>query len=226
MTTEELRESILSAPKNGYTKLSSEQRNEMEAYALRYRAFMDACKTEREATAWATDMAEKHGFVPAVPGMEVKPGDKIYFNNRGKSFMIAVIGKESLAQGANICAAHVDSPRMDVKPQPLYEDSEISYFKTHYYGGIKKYQWTCVPLAIHGVICRKDGTTITVTIGEDENDPILMVSDLLPHLAADQMKKGASEVITGEQLNVILGTEPIEGEGADLVKLNVMKLLN
>ena len=226
MTTEELRESILSAPKNGYTKLSAQQRSEMEAYALRYRAFMDECKTEREATAWATKMAEKHGFVPAVPGMEVKPGDKIYFNNRGKSFMIAVIGKEPLSPGANICAAHVDSPRMDVKPQPLYEDSEIRYFKTHYYGGIKKYQWTCVPLAIHGVICRKDGTTITVTIGEDENDPILMVSDLLPHLAADQMKKGASEVITGEQLNVILGTEPIEGEGADLVKLNVMKLLN
>ena len=226
MTTEELRNSILSAPKNGYTRLTAQQREEMEAYALRYRAFMDACKTEREATAWATEMAEKHGFVPAVPGMEVKPGDKIYMNNRGKSFIIAVIGKESLAQGANICAAHVDSPRMDVKPQPLYEDSEIAYFKTHYYGGIKKYQWTCVPLAIHGVVCKKDGTSVTVTIGEDENDPIVMVSDLLIHLAADQMKKGASEVIAGEQLNVILGTEPIEGEGADLVKLNVMKLLN
>ena len=226
MTAEELRTSLLSAPKNGYTALTAEQRQEMEAYALRYRAFMDACKTEREATAWATEMAEKHGFVPAQVGMEVKPGDKIYLNNRGKSFMIAVIGKEPLSKGANICAAHVDSPRMDLKPQPLYEDSEIAYFKTHYYGGIKKYQWTCVPLAIHGVVCRKDGTTVTVTIGEDENDPILMVSDLLIHLAADQMRKTASEVIAGEQLNVILGTEPLEGEGADLVKLNVMKLLN
>ena len=226
MTAEELRTSLLSAPKNGYTALTAEQRQEMEAYALRYRAFMDACKTEREATAWATEMAEKHGFVPAQVGMEVKPGDKIYLNNRGKSFMIAVIGKEPLSKGANICAAHVDSPRMDVKPQPLYEDSEIAYFKTHYYGGIKKYQWTCVPLAIHGVVCRKDGTTVTVTIGEDENDPILMVSDLLIHLAADQMRKTASEVIAGEQLNVILGSEPLEGEGADLVKLNVMKLLN
>mgnify|MGYP003285933990 FL=1 len=151
MTAEELRTSLLSAPKNGYTALTAEQRQEMEAYALRYRAFMDACKTEREATAWATEMAEKHGFVPAQVGMEVKPGDKIYLNNRGKSFMIAVIGKEPLSKGANICAAHVDSPRMDLKPQPLYEDSEIAYFKTHYYGGIKKYQWTCVPLAIHGV---------------------------------------------------------------------------
>ena len=226
MTAEELRTSLLSAPKNGYTALTAEQRQEMEAYALRYRAFMDACKTEREATAWATEMAEKHGFVPAQVGMEVKPGDKIYLNNRGKSFMIAVIGKEPLSKGANICAAHVDSPRMDLKPQPLYEDSEIAYFKTHYYGGIKKYQWTCVPLAIHGVVCRKDGTTVTVTIGEDENDPILMVSDLLIHLAADQMRKTASEVIAGEQLNVILGTAPLEGEGADLVKLNVMKLLN
>ena len=226
MTAEELRTSLLSAPKNGYVNLTAEQRKEMEAYALRYRAFMDACKTEREATAWATDMAEKHGFVPAVPGMEVKPGDRIYFNNRGKSFMIAVIGKESLSKGANICAAHVDSPRMDLKPQPLYEDSEIAYFKTHYYGGIKKYQWTCVPLAIHGVICRKDGTTVAVTIGEDESDPIVMVSDLLIHLAADQMRKTASEVIAGEQLNVILGSEPLEGEGADLVKLNIMKLLN
>ena len=226
MTAEELRTSLLSAPKNGYTALTAEQRQEMEAYALRYRAFMDACKTEREATAWATEMAEKNGFVPAVPGMDVKPGDKIYLNNRGKSFMIAVIGKEPLSKGANICAAHVDSPRMDVKPQPLYEDSEIAYFKTHYYGGIKKYQWTCVPLAIHGVVCRKDGTTVNVTIGEQEDEPILMVSDLLIHLAADQMRKTASEVIAGEQLNVILGTEPLEGEGADLVKLNVMKLLN
>ena len=226
MTTEELRESLLAAPKNGYAALTAQQREEMEAYALRYRAFMDACKTEREATAWATEMAEKLGFVPAVPGMEVKPGDKIYLNNRGKSFIIAVIGQESLAKGANICAAHVDSPRMDVKPQPLYEDSEIAYFKTHYYGGIKKYQWTCIPLAIHGVVCRKDGTTVTVTIGEDDNDPVLMISDLLPHLAADQMKRGATEIIAGEQLNLILGTEPIEGEGADLVKLNIMKLLN
>ena len=226
MTAEELRTSLLSAPKNGYTSLTAEQRKEMEAYALRYRAFMDACKTEREATAWATEMAEKNGFVPAVPGMDVKPGDKIYLNNRGKSFMIAVIGKEPLSKGANICAAHVDSPRMDVKPQPLYEDSEIAYFKTHYYGGIRKYQWTWVPLAIHGVVCRKDGTTVNVTIGEQEDEPILMVSDLLIHLAADQMRKTASEVIAGEQLNVILGTEPLEGEGADLVKLNVMKLLN
>lgn len=155
MNADELREALLSSPKNGFAGLSQEERAEMEAYCKRYAAFMNACKTEREATAWATAEAEKHGFKPAVPGMEVKPGDKIYLNNRGKSFMIAVVGTESLAEGANICAAHVDSPRMDLKPQPLYEDSEIAYFKTHYYGGIKKYQWTCVPLAIHGVVCKR-----------------------------------------------------------------------
>ncbi len=226
MTTDELRESLLYAPKNGYSEYSPEKREAMNEYCKRYTAFMNACKTEREATAWATKAAEAHGFKPAVPGMEVKPGDKIYMNNRGKSFLIAVIGTEPLSEGANICAAHVDSPRLDLKPQPLYEDSEIAYFKTHYYGGIKKYQWACVPLAIHGVVCKKDGSEVTVTIGEDENDPILVVSDLLIHLAADQMKKTLAEGITGEQLNVILGTQPLEGEGSDLVKLNIMRLLN
>ena len=226
MTTDELRESLLYAPKNGYSEYTPEKREAMNEYCKRYAAFMDACKTEREATAWATRAAEAHGFKPAVPGMEVKPGDKIYMNNRGKSFLIAVIGTEPMSEGANICAAHVDSPRLDLKPQPLYEDSEIAYFKTHYYGGIKKYQWACVPLAIHGVVCKKDGSEVTVTIGEDENDPILVVSDLLIHLAADQMKKTLAEGITGEQLNVILGTEPLEGEGSDLVKLNIMRLLN
>ena len=226
MTTDELRESLLYAPKNGYSEYTPEKREAMNEYCKRYAAFMNACKTEREATAWATKAAEAHGFKPAVPGMEVKPGDRIYMNNRGKSFLIAVIGTEPMSEGANICAAHVDSPRLDLKPQPLYEDSEIAYFKTHYYGGIKKYQWTCVPLAIHGVVCKKDGSEVTVTIGEDENDPILVVSDLLIHLAADQMKKTLAEGITGEQMNVILGTEPLEGEGSDLVKLNIMRLLN
>ncbi len=226
MTTEELRKSLLAERKNGYTKLTAEQREEMEAYCKRYMAFMDACKTEREATTWTVETVEKHGFKELKRGMELQPGDKIYYNNRNKAIALAVIGTESLANGANICAAHVDSPRMDLKPNPLYEDSEIAYFKTHYYGGIKKYQWVTIPLALHGVVYRKDGSVITITIGEDDNDPVLMVSDLLPHLAADQMQKTAGKVIAGEQLNVILGTEPIEGEGSDLVKLNVMKWLN
>ena len=226
MNTDELRESLLMASKNGYARISPEEREEMNAYCRRYMAFMDACKTEREATAWAVREAEKRGFKPFTPGMEAKPGDKIYYNNRNKSIALAVIGTESLAKGANICAAHVDSPRLDVKPNPLYEDSQIAYFKTHYYGGVKKYQWPTVPLALHGVVYRKDGSVVTVTIGEDDNDPVLMISDLLIHLAGDQMQKPLAKGIEGEQLNVILGTEPLDGEGADLVKLNVMQLLN
>ena len=226
MTNEELRESLLNTPKNGFARLLPAQKAEMEAYCKGYMAFMDACKTEREATAWTAAEAEKRGFKPFAPGMDAKPGDKIYLNNRNKSIILAVVGKEPLNKGANICAAHVDSPRMDLKPNPLYEDSEIAYLKTHYYGGIKKYQWPTVALALHGVVYRKDGTVVTVTVGEDENDPILVVSDLLTHLSGDQMKKTLSEGIAGEQLNVILGTEPLEGEGSDLVKLNIMKLLN
>ena len=226
MNIDELRESLLASPKNGYARITAQQRVEMEDYCKRYMAFMDACKTEREATTWTAALAEANGFKPLVPGVEAKPGDKFYLNNRGKSIILAVVGNASLAKGANICAAHVDSPRMDLKPNPLYEDSEIAYFKTHYYGGIKKYQWVTVPLALHGVVYRKDGAVVTVTIGEDDNDPILMVSDLLIHLSADQMQKPAAKAIVGEQLNVILGTEPLEGEGADMVKLHIMKLLN
>ena len=226
MTNEELKDALLMAPKNGCTRLDEAQKAEMEAYAKRYMDFMTACKTEREATAWAVRKAEGLGFKPFTPGMDVHPGDKIYYNNRDKAIALAVIGTEPLSRGANICAAHVDSPRLDLKPNPLYEDSEIAYFKTHYYGGIKKYQWTVTPLAIHGVVCRKDGSMVTVTIGEDPSDPILMVSDLLVHLAADQMQKPLAKGIEGEQLNVILGTEPLTGEGSDLVKLNIMRLLN
>ena len=223
---EELKKSLLFESQNGFTALTEEQKAEMNAYCKRYAAFMDACKTEREATAWAVSTAEANGFKAMVPGMDIKPGDKVYYNNRDKSILLAVIGSESLAEGANICAAHVDSPRMDVKPHPLYEDSEIAYFKTHYYGGIKKYQWATIPLAIHGVVYRKDGSVVTVTIGEDENDPVVYVSDLLIHLSADQLQKTAAKVIEGEQLNVILGTEPLQGEGSDLVKLHIMKWLN
>ena len=226
MTTDELRDKLLTKAENGFKRITAEERAEMEAYCKRYMAFMDACKTEREATAWTVSVCKEHGFKELVAGMHLQPGDKVYYNNRGKSLLLAVIGSESLAKGANICAAHVDSPRMDLKPQPLYETDEMAFFKTHYYGGIKKYQWTAIPLALHGVVCLRDGTTVTVTVGEDDNDPILYVTDLLPHLAADQMQKPAAKVIEGEQLNILLGTEPMEGEGSDLVKLNIMRLLN
>ena len=226
MTTDELRESLLMDSQNGYTRITPEQREDMERYCLRYRTFLDACKTEREATAWTVREAEKRGYKPFAPGMTVNPGDKIYYNNRDKSIALAVIGRKPLAEGVNICAAHVDSPRLDLKPNPLYEDSEIAYFKTHYYGGIKKYQWPTIALALHGVVYRKDGSVVTVTIGEEDSDPVLMVSDLLPHLAGDQMQKTLAKGIAGEQLNVILGSEPLDGEGSDLVKLNIMRLLN
>ena len=225
MTNEELRNALLCEKKNGYATLSSAQREAMNAYCRRYAAFMDQCKTEREATEWTEKAALAHGFRPLTPGMQLQPGDKVYRNNRGKCMLLAVIGSSDLEQGVNICAAHTDSPRMDLKPNPLYEDSELAYFKTHYYGGIKKYQWPTTPLALHGVVCRKDGTTVSVTVGEADTDPVLMVTDLLIHLAADQMKKPLAEGILGEQLNVLLGSEPLQGEGSDLVKLHIMPLL-
>ena len=226
MTTEELRNSLLAAPKNGFSRLTPAEREEMEAHARGYAAFIDACKTERETVTWTIEQLKNHGFVELIPGMELKPGDKVYRSICNKAMLIAVMGTESLNNGARICAAHIDSPRIDIKPNPLYEDSGLAYLKTHYYGGIKKYQWVTVPLALHGVVVRKDGTSVTITIGEDDRDPILMITDLLPHLAADQVQKPAATVITGEQLNVLIGSEPLEGEGSDLVKLHVMKLLN
>ena len=226
MTIEELRESLLMAPKNGYARITGEQRDDMNEYAKRYMAFISQCKNEREANIWSIREAEKLGFKPYEPGMSVKTGDRIYYNNRGKSLALAVIGKIPLSEGLNICAAHSDSPRLDLKPNPLYEDSELAYFKTQYYGGIKKYQWLTIPLALHGVVCRKDGSTVSFDIGEKADDPILMLTDLLPHLAADQMQKTASALVNGEQLNVLVGTEPLEGEGSDLVKLHIMKWLN
>ena len=226
MTIEELREQLLMAPKNGLSRITADDRTAMELFAKEYMAFIDTCKTEREATAWTVAEAQKQGFKPFTPGMAIAAGDKIYFNNRDKSIILAVVGSESLAKGANICAAHIDSPRIDVKPNPLYEDAEMAFLKTNYYGGIKKYQWVTVPLALHGLVCRKDGSKVTITIGEDPGDPVLMITDLLIHLSGEQMQKTAGKVIAGEQLNLLLGTEPLEGEGSDLVKLNIMKLLN
>ena len=226
MTIDELRKSLLLDNPNGYAQLDGARREEIEAYAKRYSAFISACKTEREAVTWAVAAAKARGFQPLVPGMDLKPGDKVYLNNRGKSIILAVIGTEPLSGGVNICGAHIDSPRLDLKPNPLYEDNEIAYLKTHYYGGIKKYQWVCIPLAIHGIVCLKDGSTVTVTIGEEDSDPVLVISDLLIHLSADQLQKPLAKGIEAEQLNVILGSEPLEGEGSDLVKLHIMKLLN
>ena len=223
---ETLRQQLLYAPKNGYDRLSETDRAAMRAYCQDYMHFLDAAKTEREAVTETIRMAEGAGFTAYTPGMRLKPGTKIYWNNRHKSVLFAVIGKRSLADGVHICAAHIDSPRLDLKPNPMYEDSELGYFKTHYYGGIKKYQWTTTPLALHGVICRRDGIKIDVSIGEDPADPVLYIPDLLIHLAGDQMKKPLATGVTAEQLNVLLGSEPLAGDdGADRVKLALLNLL-
>ena len=223
----ERRKNILFAPKNGYDRISAEDLAAMDDYCREYMDFISRCKIEREAVDWTIAEAEKAGFRKLVPGMTLKPGDRVYGNNHGKSVIFAVIGTEPLDNGTHICAAHIDSPRLDLKPNPLYEDSELAYFKTHYYGGIKKYQWTTTPLAIHGVVAKKDGSVVKVTVGESDDDPIFCVTDLLIHLAADQMKKTLAEGVTGENLNILLGSRPLkDDEGADRVKFAVMCLLN
>lgn len=205
--------------------MTDQEKAEASAYADSYIRFLDAGKTERECTCYAIAEAEKRGFVPFVPGMELKPGTKVYANNRGKSLTLAVMGKQDLSHGCNIAGAHIDSPRLDLKQLPLYEDSEMAMLKTHYYGGIKKYQWVTIPLAIHGVVVKADGETVTVSIGEKDEDPIFMVSDLLPHLAADQNKKTAAELFTGEDMNVFIGSTPA-AEGESRFKAKVLELLN
>ena len=224
---EALRKTLFADPKNGYDRISEADRAAMEPYIRDYMDFISTCKIEREAVDWTIAEAEKAGFVALRPGMSLKPGDRVYGNNRGKSVIFAVVGSEPLDNGTHICAAHIDSPRLDLKPNPLYEDSELAYFKTHYYGGIKKYQWTTTPLALHGVVAKKDGTVVKVTVGEDANDPIFCVTDLLIHLAADQMKKTLAEGVTGENLNILLGSRPLkDDEGADRIKFAVLCLLN
>ena len=197
------------------------------AYCEGYKEFLDLSKTEREAVAYGVKAAEKEGFRPYTFGCDVKPGDKFYYNNRGKSLFLFVIGSEPIEGGIHIAAAHVDSPRVDLKQNPLYESDGLGYFKTHYYGGIKKYQWTALPLALHGVFVKEDGTTVDVNIGEDESDPVFYISDLLPHLAKDQVVKRANEVIEGEALNLIAGSEAdTEAECAEKIKINLLKILN
>jgi len=198
------------------------------AYCDGYKAFLDAAKTEREAVSEGIALAEKAGFCEYVPGMELPAGSKIYKNVRGKALILAVIGTLPLSEGATIAAAHVDSPRLDLKQIPLYEDSELAFFKTHYYGGIKKYQWVSLPLALHGVVVKKDGTRVDIKIGEDPADPVLFITDLLPHLGKDQTKKTLGEAFSGEDLNIIIGSLPAEcpDTESDRVKLAVISILN
>jgi len=212
--------------KNGYELIDEKELPLVESYCKGYMDFLGEAKTEREAVAVGIKLAESKGFVPYKEGMNLKPGAKIYKSNRGKALLLAVIGNKPLSEGSVIAAAHVDSPRLDLKQVPLYEDSQICYFKTHYYGGIKKYQWLTIPLELHGVVALKNGQSVEVCIGKDKADPILQITDLLPHLAKEQRKKSSDEFVPGENLNLIAGTIPDKEDVKDRVKLAIMDLLN
>ena len=224
---DEIKNQLFYKQKNGYDTMDTEQRIAMEEYSRGYMEFLNENRTEREAVRTAIEMAEDAGFVEYRAGMSLEAGSRVYRNNRGKALMLAVIGEKSLAEGCVIAGAHVDAPRIDLKQNPLYESDELAFFKTHYYGGIKKYQWPTVPLSLHGVIVKADGEKITVSIGDKEGEPQFVISDLLPHLDSTMGERKASQVIKGEELNVLIGSMPFRSdEGSDLVKLNILKLLN
>ncbi len=225
--SEKLKKELCSDVKNGRAVADENIIKESEAYAEGYKTFLDNSKTEREAVKTAIKMAEKKGFREFDRAKQYKAGDKVYINNRGKALALAVIGSENAEEGFNISAAHIDSPRLDLKPNPLYEEIELALFKTHYYGGIKKYQWTAIPLSLHGVFALKDGSVKEVNIGEADSDPKFVINDLLPHLAQEQSKRTLNEGIKGEELNVLIGSHPFKDDkGSELVKLNILKLLN
>ena len=222
-----LKEQLCMTKKYAYDTMTEEQVKECYDYCEGYKEFLDKAKTERESVAYAVEFLEKKGFKPFEYGKKYRKGDKFYLNNRGKAIYIVVVGKKSFEEGIHIAAAHVDSPRIDLKQNPLYEDNNLAFFKTHYYGGIKKYQWVTLPLALHGVIMKADGEKVNVCIGEDENDPILYITDLLPHLGRDQAGKPLYSAFTGEDLNILCGSRPFDDEKVgEKVKLNVLALLN
>ena len=214
---------------NVWEKYSDAQLEELEELSASYRAFLDCGKTERECVSEIVNRIEEEGYVELArirkEGKGLKPGDKVYAVNMEKSVVMYQIGKAPIEEGMNILGAHIDSPRLDVKQNPLYEEGDFAYFDTHYYGGIKKYQWVAIPLALHGVIVKKDGTTTIVNVGEEEDDPVFFVSDLLVHLAAEQMEKKANKVIEGEALDIIVGNKPLKGEEKDKITAGVLKLL-
>lgn len=218
--------------KNMWKQYTAEQLNEVEEVSKRYKDCLDAGKTERECVSLAVSMAEEQGYRNLeeciAENTELKAGDKVYVNQMGKALALFQIGQKPLEEGMNILGAHVDSPRIDIKQNPLYEDTDLAYLDTHYYGGIKKYQWVSIPLAIHGTVAKKDGTTVDIVVGEKEDDPVLVISDLLIHLAGEQMDKKASVVIEGEGLDVLVGSKPLsteDKEEKELVKATILSFL-
>ena len=227
MNAKELKEELEYKNRSAFESISEDELERSFAYAESYKLFLDNCKTEREAVKYSVAMAKRRGYTEYRLGDDIAVGGRYYYNNRGKQLVVFRVGEEPLENGAYIMAAHIDSPRLDLKQNPLYEDSGLGLFKTHYYGGIKKYQWTAVPLALHGIVMKSDGTSVDICIGEDEDEPIFYVSDLLPHLAKDQMSKSLAEGITGEGLNIIVGSEPYREEETDgAIKLNLLRILN
>ena len=223
-----LQEELFYTKKNYYETASEAERKEITAYAEGYKAFLDGGKTEREACALAVEMAKKKGFTPYTFGDKLKAGDKKYFVNREKSVVVFRVGTENLEEdGFRLIASHIDAPRIDIKQNPIYEDSGLCMLKTHYYGGIKKYQWTAIPLSLHGAVVLADGTKVTINVGEKPEDPVFYIDDLLPHLGAEQMSKTGGKIIEGEQLNVVVGGLPYADEDvSDKIKLGVLKILH
>lgn len=216
---------------NVWDKLKAEDLKTIMEFSEKYKAFMNSAKTEREAAFEIVKRAREKGYIDLndaiKEGRKLNAGDKVYAVNKDKAVALFVIGKENIEKGMNIVGSHIDSPRIDLKPNALYEDEGFALLETHYYGGIKKYQWVTIPLALHGVVVKKGGEKVNVVIGEDENDPVLYITDLLIHLSADQMEKKLAKGIEGEDLNVLIGSQPIEDkEAKGRVKLNILKLLN
>ena len=224
---EDLENKLFNKKKSGWLEIENEEGSKIFSFCEGYMDYLNKAKTEREFIAEAKKKAEENGFKDLNTIQNLQSGDKVYFINRNKSMYLAVIGKQPIENGLHIVGAHVDSPRLDLKPNPLYEDGELAYFNTHYYGGIKKYQWTAIPLSIHGVIVKTNGEKITVNIGEDEKDPIFTITDLLPHLAKEQVSKKLAEAIEGENLDLLVGSIPYKDtESKEKVKLNILNLLN
>ena len=226
MDTKELKKKLFCNRKNAGITLSDEDIAKCDQFCEGYKDFLNQSKTEREAVKYAISTAERMGYVPFKKSMSLKAGDKVYYNNRGKAIVLAVIGKEDISEGVKICVAHIDSPRLDLKQNPIYEDSELALFKTHYYGGIKKYQWTAIPLSLHGVVVKKDGSKVEINIGEKDDEPVFCVTDLLIHLASEQMKQPLATGVKGENLNILIGSRPFKDDDeSELVKLNILNIL-
>lgn len=212
--------------KNGYEGLTQNESVPMDAFCADYKRFLDEGKTERESVATAVAMAAEKGYVPYSEGLELKPGAKIYAVNRNRAVILMHIGNKTPDAGLIITAAHIDSPRIDLKCVPAYEDGDMLLLKTHYYGGIRKYQWTALPLELHGVVITKDGETVNVCVGVDSEDPVFTITDLLPHLAKDQSAKPLGTAFTGENLNVLAGSLPYADDGNERIKLTFFSILN